>query len=170
MGTPAQIRFHDPCEQDIIEAKGELIWMNQLSGAPITPVFGLKKIRRHQDVSQTPLQGGPSARHGTIPLVFAGSWMGNASSNDGSPRGLPSDPGGCGMKSTPRRIWPMAGGGDGGHRKGVHLAQHPDELAEGRQRHGDQLRATQGRDRRFLRGGIVTLLTRLHHEMAQQLA
>lgn len=33
MGTPAQIRFHDPCDEEVIEARGELIWMNQLRGA-----------------------------------------------------------------------------------------------------------------------------------------
>jgi hypothetical protein len=33
MGTPAQIRFHDPSDEEIIEARGELIWMNQLRGA-----------------------------------------------------------------------------------------------------------------------------------------
>jgi hypothetical protein len=36
MGTPAEIRFHDPCDEEIIEAGGELIWMNQLRG-PMTP-------------------------------------------------------------------------------------------------------------------------------------
>ena len=33
MGTPAEIRFHDPCDEEIIEAGGELIWINQLRGA-----------------------------------------------------------------------------------------------------------------------------------------
>jgi hypothetical protein len=33
MGAPAQIRFHEPSEAEFIEARGELIWMNQLRGA-----------------------------------------------------------------------------------------------------------------------------------------
>jgi hypothetical protein len=33
MGSPAQIRFHDPSEAEFIEARGELVWMNQLRGA-----------------------------------------------------------------------------------------------------------------------------------------
>jgi hypothetical protein len=33
MGALAQIRFHEPSEAEFIEARGELIWMNQLRGA-----------------------------------------------------------------------------------------------------------------------------------------
>jgi hypothetical protein len=33
MGMPAQICFHDPSGEEIIEARGELIWINQLRGA-----------------------------------------------------------------------------------------------------------------------------------------
>lgn len=33
MGAPAHIRFHDPSDEEIIETRGELIWMNQLRGA-----------------------------------------------------------------------------------------------------------------------------------------
>ena len=33
MGSPAQIRFHDPSDEEIIETSGELVWMNQLRGA-----------------------------------------------------------------------------------------------------------------------------------------
>lgn len=33
MGAQAQIRFHDPSDEEIIETRGELVWMNQLRGA-----------------------------------------------------------------------------------------------------------------------------------------
>ncbi len=33
IGTPSQIRIHDPSETDIIETGGELIWTNHLRGA-----------------------------------------------------------------------------------------------------------------------------------------
>ncbi|MCP9901993.1 PilZ domain-containing protein [Cyanobium sp. Cruz CV13-4-11] len=32
-GSPAQIRFHDPSDEEIIETRVELVWMNQLRGA-----------------------------------------------------------------------------------------------------------------------------------------
>jgi hypothetical protein len=49
MGTPAQIRFHDPSAEEVIEAKGELIWMNQLRGAHYS---GLK-FEENFDISKT---------------------------------------------------------------------------------------------------------------------
>ncbi|KEF41526.1 MAG: hypothetical protein ER33_11010 [Cyanobium sp. CACIAM 14] len=36
MGTPNQIRIHDPVDLEIIETNGELIWANQLRGAHYT--------------------------------------------------------------------------------------------------------------------------------------
>ncbi len=49
MGTTAQIRFYDPADEEIIEAKGELIWMNQLRGAHYS---GLK-FEEDFDISKT---------------------------------------------------------------------------------------------------------------------
>ncbi len=33
IGTASLIRIHDPCDQDIIETQGELVWVNHLRGA-----------------------------------------------------------------------------------------------------------------------------------------
>jgi hypothetical protein len=49
MGTPAQICFHDPSDEEIVEARGELIWMNQLRGAHYS---GLR-FEQDFDISKT---------------------------------------------------------------------------------------------------------------------
>lgn len=49
MGTPVQIRFHDPSEAEIVEAKGELIWMNQLRGAH----YSWLRFEQDFDISKT---------------------------------------------------------------------------------------------------------------------
>jgi hypothetical protein len=49
IGTPSQIRIHDPSNTDIIEIQGELIWANQLRGAHYS---GLK-FNDEFDISKT---------------------------------------------------------------------------------------------------------------------
>jgi hypothetical protein len=49
MGAAGQIRFYDPSDSEVIEAKGELIWMNQLRGAHY---YGLR-FEDDFDISKT---------------------------------------------------------------------------------------------------------------------
>lgn len=60
VGSSVQVRFHDPADAEIVEARGELIWMNQLRGAHYS---GLR-FEKGFDISKTflrlLLKGDPS--------------------------------------------------------------------------------------------------------------